>query len=87
MNIKKLAISQIIIFDKNMIIQKRSLIIVILNIRVNQIINKIYNIGIIKYKDINNNKDITHYFRDLLINLYDKYILKLITGLFYVEFG
>lgn len=31
---------------------------------------------IIEYKGINNNERITHYFRDLLINIYDDYPLE-----------
>ena len=40
---------------------------------------------ITKYKDIDNNKYITHYFRDLSINIYNDYILELIIKSFYTE--
>lgn len=41
---------------------------------------------ITKYKDINNNKYIVYYFRDLLINIYNDYILELIIQSLYIKF-
>lgn len=35
---------------------------------------------------MDNNKDIVHYFRDLSINVYNNYILELITELLYINF-
>lgn len=48
--IKKLVVSQVIILNKNVMIQKRSLIIIILNIRYGQVINRIYNAGLLSIK-------------------------------------
>lgn len=38
---------------------------------------------ITKYQDVDNNKDIAHYFRDLLIDIYNDYILEF--ELFYTK--
>lgn len=72
-----LAINQLIIIKKNVIIWKKSLAIVTLSIKIDLIIEKNLKWWIIKYK-VDDDKDIAYYFKDSLIDTYNDYILNIL---------